>query len=231
MPFGEIVAPTKQELFIERVLSMIFSEELKPGDILPTERELAATTKISKTVVHEGIRELARLGFLDVMSRKGVVVADYAKTGNLDTLIALTKYRGDQLDPQTANSLLDLRFYVESPLMKILAEQHTPEDIEILKSHYEKIKSVLDDRPELIRANIDYHHEIMVLSGNTVIPLIFEAFSNVTEQFWNAYIDLIGPEKLLESVRLVNRRIEEGKGQELIDQYTEEMELFKKHQQ
>ena len=231
MPFGEIVAPTKQELFIERVLSMIFSEELKPGDVLPTERELAAETKISKTVVHESIRELARLGFLDVMSRKGVVVADYAKTGNLDTLIALTKYQGDKLDAQTANSLLDLRFYVEAPLMKILAEQHTSEDLETLKNHYKIIESVQDDRPELIRANIDYHHAIMVLSGNTVIPLIFEAFSSVTEHFWNAYIDLIGTDKLLESVKTINRLIEEGKGQELVDHYVWEMELFKKSQQ
>lgn len=229
MPFGEIVAPTKQELFIERVLSMIFSEELKPGDLLPTERELAAETKISKTVVHEGIRELARLGFLDVMSRKGVVVADYARTGNLDTLIALTKYHGDKLDPQTANSLLDLRYFVEVPLMKQLAEQHTPEDIKVLDRYCKEIEKAMDDRPELIRANIAYHHALMVLSGNTVIPLLFEAFSSVTERFWNAYIDMIGTEKLLKSIQTITRLIAEGKGQEVVDLYTREMDAYKKH--
>ena len=76
MRFGEIVAPSIKELFIQKLEEMILSGELKPGDKLPTERELADEMKISKTVVHEGIRELSRLGFLDVASRKGVTVAD-----------------------------------------------------------------------------------------------------------------------------------------------------------
>lgn len=89
MNFGEIVAPTIKELFIQKIEGMILSGELKPGDSLPTERELADEMRISKTVVHEGIRELSRLGFLDVVSRKGVTVADYAQNGNLNTLMAI----------------------------------------------------------------------------------------------------------------------------------------------
>ena len=43
----------------------------------------------SKTVVHEGLRELHRLGFLDIAARRGVTVADYAQTGSLETLRAI----------------------------------------------------------------------------------------------------------------------------------------------
>ena len=63
MAFREIVAPTVKELFIQQLEGMILSGELRPGDRLPTERELADEMKISKTVVHEGLRELHRLGF------------------------------------------------------------------------------------------------------------------------------------------------------------------------
>ena len=62
MAFREIVAPTVKELFIQQLEGMILSGELRPGDRLPTERELEDEMKISKTVVHEGLRELHRLG-------------------------------------------------------------------------------------------------------------------------------------------------------------------------
>ena len=64
MDFRPIVAPSIRELFIQQVEGAILSGQLKPGDRLPTERELADTMHISKTVVHEGLRELHRLGFL-----------------------------------------------------------------------------------------------------------------------------------------------------------------------
>ena len=54
MPFQEIVAPSIRELFVQQLTGLILSGELRPGDRLPTERELADEMKISKTVVHEG---------------------------------------------------------------------------------------------------------------------------------------------------------------------------------
>ena len=57
MEFGQIVAPTIKELFIERIEGMIFSGALKPGDRLPSERDLAEQMKISKTIVHLGLED------------------------------------------------------------------------------------------------------------------------------------------------------------------------------
>lgn len=99
MKFGEIVAPSMKELFIQRIEDFILSGELRPGDRLPSERELADEMKISKTVVHEGIRELVRCGFLDVVPRRGVTVADYSNSGNLNTLLAIMKRNGRAMDP------------------------------------------------------------------------------------------------------------------------------------
>ena len=107
MAFREIVAPTVKELFIQQLEGMILSGELRPGDRLPTERELADEIKISKTVVHEGLRELHRLGFLDIASRRGVTVADYAQTGSLETLMAIMDYHGGLPDEKTARSIVD----------------------------------------------------------------------------------------------------------------------------
>ena len=110
MDFRPIVAPSIRELFIQQLEGAILSGQLKPGDRLPTERELADTMHISKTVVHEGLRELHRLGFLDIASRRGVTVADYAQTGSLETLTAIMDYHGGLPDEKTARSILRLRY-------------------------------------------------------------------------------------------------------------------------
>ena len=129
MEFREIVAPSIKELFVQQLEGMILSGQLRPGEKLPTERELADEMKISKTVVHEGLRELHRLGFLNIASRRGVTVADYAQTGSLETLRAIMDFHGGIPDRKTALSILKLRYYLEAPAMEELAVQHTAADM------------------------------------------------------------------------------------------------------
>ena len=138
MPFQEISSPSLRKLFVQQLEGLILSGELRPGDRLPTERELADEMKISKTVVHEGLRELHHLGFLQVESRKGVTVADYAQTGSLETLMAIMDYHGGLPDKKTASSILDLRYYLEAPALRQLAARHTPGDLAALRALQQK---------------------------------------------------------------------------------------------
>ena len=138
MPFQQISAPSLRELFVQQLEGLILSGELRPGDRLPTERELADEMKISKTVVHEGLRELHQLGFLQVESRKGVTVADYAQTGSLETLMAIMDYHGGLPDKKTASSILDLRYYLEAPALRQLAARHTPGDLAALLTNLQE---------------------------------------------------------------------------------------------
>ena len=56
MQFGVIVAPTIKELFVEKIQGLILSGRLAVGDRLPSERELAEEMKVSKTIVHLGLK-------------------------------------------------------------------------------------------------------------------------------------------------------------------------------
>lgn len=134
MPFQKIVAPSIRTLFMEQIEGMILSGELCAGDKLPTERELADAMKISKTVVHEGLRELHRLGFLDITARRGIYVADYAQTGSLETLRAIMDFHGGIPDRKTAVSILKLRYYLEAPAMEELAARHTAAELAALRA-------------------------------------------------------------------------------------------------
>ena len=85
MQLGVIEVPTLKELFIEKMEEQILSDKLRPGDSLPSERQLQEETHISKTVIHAGLAELEQKGFIEILPRKGTVVADYKETGRIET--------------------------------------------------------------------------------------------------------------------------------------------------
>lgn len=216
MRYEPIVAPTIKELFVQRIEDMILSGELKPGDKLPSERELADTMKISKTIVHEGIRELARCGFLDVASRRGVTVADYANTGNLDTLLAIMNRNVQNMDKRTICSLLDLRCYLECPAMELLAANHTAEDIATLRTLCGRAVLAVEGKTEesFAEALYYYHRTLMKLSGNTITPLILNALITAVLPFWSEYEQTNGVEAALQGLVHFTDLVEQGEGEQ-----------------
>lgn len=224
MQFREIVAPSIKELFIQQIESMILSGQLQPGDRLPSERELADAMKVSKTVVHEGLRELCRLGFLDVVSRRGVTVADYAQTGTFETLLAIMRYHGGKVDAKTAKSLLDVRLYVEGPAFEALAARRTERDIAELERIQTMAAEAAGDVAAMSEAFFLYHRTAAVLSGNSITPLIINAFAPVSMVIWEKYIHTFGAEACLRQLDAYTEAFRAGDGakaKELLRQITQ----------
>ena len=198
MRYEPIVAPTIKELFVQRIEDMILSGELKPGDKLPSERELA------------------RCGFLDVASRRGVTVADYANTGNLDTLLAIMNRNVQNMDKRTICSLLDLRCYLECPAMELLAANHTAEDIATLRDLCRRAALAVEGKTEesFAEALYYYHRTLMKLSGNTITPLILNALITAVLPFWSEYEQTNGVEAALQGLAHFTDLIEQGEGEQ-----------------
>lgn len=214
MAFQQIVAPTVKALFVQQLEGMILSGELTPGDRLPTERELADEMKISKTVVHEGLRELHRLGFLDIASRRGVTVADYAQTGSLETLMAIMRYHGGLPDSKTAHSILQLRYYLEAPAMRELARRQDSSDMAALHQFQQQAEDAATEGVDAVAAALfRYHRGVTFLSGNTITPLLFNAFAQVNLEFWRDYVRAEGIYECLARLRRFTTLIEQGQGE------------------
>ncbi|MGL4369318.1 MAG: FadR/GntR family transcriptional regulator, partial [Spirochaetota bacterium] len=140
MAFAKIETPTPKEMFISQIMEMIFSGELKIGEKLPTERELFETMGINRSIVHAGLEELQRMGFISIEPRKGAYIADYSKTGNFETFIAIVKYARGNLDSQTSIAMVEFRNAIEGGAMIALAKRGTQEDFAALRRILEKMK-------------------------------------------------------------------------------------------
>lgn len=203
MKFQAIVAPTISELFERQIQSMILSGQVSPGDKLPTEAELAEALNISKSAVHAGVKNLERMGFLHVMPRHGVYVADYTQSGNVDTLIALLKFHGGRLDKNTMESLLEAREALEGLAMRKFIARRSDEDIRELESIIYTVREAgrrqpRPDNGELAELACSFHSYICAKSGNNVVPMIVNGFHDVNIALWTMWVKQVRTEEVAE---------------------------------
>jgi GntR family transcriptional repressor for pyruvate dehydrogenase complex len=81
MGFDRIEAVSLTDQFVQKIEAMIISGELVPGDQLPPAREMSARMGVSRPVISAGLVELEKMGFVEIVTRQGVYVSDYRKSG------------------------------------------------------------------------------------------------------------------------------------------------------
>ena len=188
MQIGVIEVPTRKELFVQKMEEQILTGKLKVGTSLPSERQLQEETRISKTVIHAGLVELEQKGFLEIMPRRGAVVANYEETGTMDTLNALIRLNGGNMTKKQTRSFLEARIAIEGSALRRLAEQHTDDDIAFLEGIIAEADILLEaahpDTDALAAVLFRYHRAICVRSRNEFFPLLLNEFRPIIMEFW-----------------------------------------------
>jgi GntR family transcriptional repressor for pyruvate dehydrogenase complex len=98
---------TVSDLIARRILEVIGSDRLRPGDRLPPERELAAMLGTSRPSLREALQSLKARGWVEIRHGSGVFVADPATTRSLrEALVA---------EEVSLRELFDMREVLELP--------------------------------------------------------------------------------------------------------------------
>ena len=215
MAFKEITAPTLRELFVEQIIDMVFSGELAVGEKLPTERELAEKMSISRSMVHTGLEDLCRMGFVTIEPRAGAYVADYAKSGNFDTLGAIVKYTGGKFSDDMNISLVEARNALEGGAMIRLAMTRSDEDITALRDMVARLSQAVDNGesvPRLAERMRDFHVAVTRMSGNIIFPLVLNSFYTVSAGLWENCVSFWGVETIVKQEERLIDLVEAGDG-------------------
>src|SRR5262245_60536471 len=88
--------PRLSDKVADMMLNTILTRQLKPGERLPSERELGEQFGVSRTVVREAVRVLAAKGLIDVRSGRGLRVAAVNATAVSESMSLFL--RGSTLD-------------------------------------------------------------------------------------------------------------------------------------
>ncbi len=191
MEFNKISAPSLKELFISEIESMILSGKLPIGSKLPSERDLAQSMQVSRAVINAGVSELERKGFLTIRPRVGTFVSDYRKEGTLETLVSIMKYHGGILREEEVRSILELRLALDRLAIHLAIYKMSDHDIAHLRTIAESFRETEFVEIASERA-FQFQHELAMLSGNTLLPLLFSSFKGPVLALWNRYCTLHG---------------------------------------
>ncbi|HSB81186.1 MAG TPA: FadR/GntR family transcriptional regulator [Candidatus Methylomirabilis sp.] len=162
---------------IDQVRDLISSGRLKPGDRLPSERELAHTFHVGRSTVREAIRSMESLGLIDVRAGEGTFLAGPKAERTHDPLSAnLFQAWG------THFKLFEVRSVLEPALAGLAARRATSEQIEAMRG------ILADQEREILRGESGkkedtvFHHLIAEATGNEILHRIADSLMSLLGQ-------------------------------------------------
>lgn len=223
MEFSKLSAPTLKELFIEQLETLILSGRLQIGEKLPSERELAASMQISRSVVNAGIADIADKGFLEIVPRSGTYVADYRKNGKIETLVSIMKYNGGMLPESDVRSILEIRRALMPLAIELCAGRITDSEVDRLFGCSATLDSATT--PESAAdAVFVFDHLLCIFSGNTLLPLIFYSFKSPNSILYAKVFRLYGYENMRRRTRTMCEAIRDRDSRRAIDCITQSID-------
>ena len=126
---------------INRLTDAMRTKELKPGDKIPPEPELAESLGVARSSVREAIKILTYLGVLESKRSEGTFVC----SGYTESMIDPMVY-GIILNQDSFENLMELREMTEAGMMRLAIDHHTEEELEELESQLDVMRESLKDK-------------------------------------------------------------------------------------
>lgn len=152
---------TTPDLVVSRVLDLMRSGQLRPGDRLPPERELASLLAVSRPTLREALRALAILGVLEIRHGAGAVVTTPDPEGPLRPLdLFVTLGAGDMA------TLFEARIEYEPLLARLAAPRLTDREIARLDDLVALQLGAPEDAELFSDTDVELHKTILEAAGN-----------------------------------------------------------------
>ena len=166
----EVARPSLSDALIERLLELIRSEGLRPGDRLPPARALAERFAVATPTVREALRRLQATGAVELRHGSGVYVSQA-----LDRVV-LPNPHMPELPQERLLQLLEARLLVEPHLAASAARRQDPDRLARLRAALAAAERHLHgDDAALHEANMAFHRAVAAASGNSVLHEIIDS--------------------------------------------------------
>jgi GntR family transcriptional repressor for pyruvate dehydrogenase complex len=160
------------EIVVRHVRGLIESGELRPGDRLPPERELAVQLGVSRPSVRAGLRSLAAIGVLQTRHGAGTFITDGPPTLGSEPLSFLAALHGF-----TRDEMFEARRALEVGVAGLAAERATDEQIATIAEEVTGMFASIDDPQTFLVHDIRFHRAVAVASGNPILASLIEMVS------------------------------------------------------
>lgn len=180
------------ETVAEALTEYIFDSGLRPGDRLPSERELGEKFGVSRTVIREAVRSLVGKGLIHSHTGTRLVVStvEANSVGDLLNLVLRGHTLKEGGDSQVALwSLHEVRSTIEVEIAGLAAERATDKDINRMAAAAHKMDEATTDDARVL-ADEAFHNAIAVGTHNEFYLLILESLVTPLRKLRKATLEL-----------------------------------------
>ena len=180
------------EQIVQQIEESILKGALKPGDQLPSERELANQFEVSRTAVREAVKALHEKGLVEAHPGRGTFVTkgtSHPIRQTLDWVLRTTQ-------PEGTAHVMEVREILEPEIAALAASRADEETVTSLREAVAVMDNAKRDPDAFIEADLDFHLALAEAAGNPLIlSLIDSIVAVLREQRMRIFQVQGGPER------------------------------------
>lgn len=161
------------QFIIEQVKESMENGDLKPGDKLPSERELANLMSVSRSAIREALSVMESAGLVEVLRGIGVFLKEDENGQLLSRMDGILHQRGINLV-----ELLEVRQGIEGQSAYLAAIRRTKSDVKELKRAYEQMEKKYANNQVAEQEDLEFHTSVVKASKNLMLLESVKLFSD-----------------------------------------------------
>jgi GntR family transcriptional repressor for pyruvate dehydrogenase complex len=195
----EVVRRNKVYEDVAKQIERLILKKLKPGDKLPSERELAEMLQVSRSSIRDAIRGLELMGLVEPRQGAGTIVRELSAESLLNPFASALKHRHELV-----SELLDFRKMLEPPLAARAATHATADEISEMEEILQRQQKKLADGEAAIAEDAEFHYSVALASGNSVVLKLLDMVMDLLRDTRERSLQLEGrPQKSLAGHRRI----------------------------
>ena len=207
-PEFEAIRRNKVYEEVARQLEQFITERMKPGDMLPPERELAEKFGVSRSSVRDAIRRLELIGLVEPRQGSGTLVREVSPEFLVNPLTSVLVQKR-----KSVVELLDVRKILEPPLAARAASHASADDIAELEDILRRQDDKLRRGEVAIDEDNEFHYTIALASDNTVVLKVLDVLMDLLRETRERSLQVEGrPQKSLAGHRRILSAIKRRDG-------------------
>ena len=171
----------------DSLLTYFKKNDLRCGDSIPNENNLAAELGVARSVVREALSRLKMMGLIHARPRKGMVLTEPSILGGMKRVIDPRV-----LSEETILDLLDFRIALEIGISSDIFRKITPKDIEEL-SEIVKMGIVFENNEYALISESAFHTKLYKITGNKIISEFQEIIHPILVYVKEKFKDYLKP--------------------------------------
>ncbi len=161
------------ELIAEHLLGQISERSLKPGDALPTERELADSYRVGRSSVREALRMLESKGLIRPSGNGAFTVAEY------DNPLSHSLHFLLSLEETSLLEIYEVRKILEVEAAGLAAARRADRDLAQMSDAIDEMTAGLSAQDRYIDADLRFHLAVAAATGNRIALRMMHAIRDL----------------------------------------------------